>query len=53
VLFIDLVQLKYFQVVAQLEQMTRTDEKLYLAHLSLSQSIARLEEELDVPLFDR
>jgi DNA-binding transcriptional LysR family regulator len=49
----DLLQLKYFQVTARLEHMTRAAEKLSLAQPSLSQSIAKLEEELGVPLFDR
>jgi len=49
----DLLQLRYFRVVARLENITRAAEELYIAQPSLSQTIARLEESVGVPLFDR
>lgn len=49
----DLQQLKYFQTIARLEHVSRAAEELYVAQPSLSRAIARLEEELGVPLFDR
>lgn len=49
----ELQQLKYFQTVARLEHMTLAAKELYVAQPSLSRSIARLEEEVGAPLFDR
>jgi DNA-binding transcriptional LysR family regulator len=49
----ELQQLKYFQVVAKLEHMTQAAKELYIAQPSLSKAIARLEEEVGAPLFDR
>lgn len=49
----ELLQLKYFQTVARLEHMTRAAEELGIAQPALSQTIARLEAELGVPLFER
>lgn len=49
----ELLQLQYFQTVARLEHMTKAAEELQIAQPSLSKTIARLEEDLGVPLFDR
>jgi DNA-binding transcriptional LysR family regulator len=46
-------QLEYFQTLARLQHVTRAAESLSLSQSALSRSIARLEEELGVPLFNR
>lgn len=46
-------QLEYFQVLARIQHVTRAAENLSLSQPALSRSIARLEEEIGVPLFDR
>lgn len=50
---VDLTQLKYFQVVAEKENITRAAEELHVAQPSLSISIANLEKSIGVPLFER
>ncbi|WP_433427585.1 LysR substrate-binding domain-containing protein [Nonomuraea sp. CA-141351] len=49
----ELNSLKQFLVVARLEHLSRAAEALRVAQPSLSRTIARLEGELGVPLFDR
>lgn len=49
----DLLQLKYFQKVAQLKHLTQAANKLYISQPALSQTIARLEKDIGVPLFNR
>jgi DNA-binding transcriptional LysR family regulator len=50
---LEFLQLHYFQTVARLEHMTKAAEELQIAQPSLSKTIARLEKDLGVPLFDR
>ncbi len=49
----DLDQLKYFQALAHAKNFTKASEELSLSQPALSRSIARLEEEIGVPLFER
>lgn len=49
----ELLQLQYFRTVARLEHMTRAAQELRIAQPALSKTIARLEEHVGVPLFDR
>ncbi|GIP06648.1 LysR family transcriptional regulator [Paenibacillus lautus] len=49
----ELLQLHYFQTVARMEHMTKAAKELRIAQPALSKTIARLEEDLGVPLFDR
>lgn len=46
-------QLRYFTTVAQLENISKAADLLFLSQSSLSKNIAKLEEELEMPLFDR
>ena len=48
----DLTQLRYFQTVAKTGNVSKAAEKLFVTQPNLSKSIARLEEELGVPLFE-
>lgn len=47
----ELTQLKYFYALAQNQHVTRTAEQLHIAQPSLTQTIHRLEKELNVKLF--
>lgn len=49
----ELSQLKYFYTLSKLEHFTRAAEELCISQPSLSKSIANLESELGVQLFDR
>ena len=49
----EIQQLQYFKIVAKEQHMTRAAEKLLISQPALSKSIANIENELGVPLFDR
>lgn len=49
----NLKQLEYFRVIAELEHFTKASEKLLISQSSLSHSIKELESELGVELFMR
>ncbi|NLM21429.1 MAG: LysR family transcriptional regulator [Peptococcaceae bacterium] len=49
----ELNQLKYFVLIAELQNLSKAAEKLNISQPSLSKSISRLEKELGTPLFDR
>ncbi len=49
----ELLQIKYFKVIAQTENISKAAQLLYIAQPSLSQTLKRLEKELGTPLFDR
>lgn len=46
-------QLEYFKVVAEIEHMTQAAEILNISQPALSKSISNIEQEIGVPLFDR
>jgi len=49
----DLVKLKYFYVVAQLQHVTKAAEILHVSQPSLTQAIHSLEQDLGVTLFNK
>lgn len=49
----ELLQLQYFQKVAQLEHITKAAEEIRISQPALSKTIARLEKDLGAPLFER
>ena len=49
----ELLQLHYFRKVARLQHLTQAARELHITQPALSQTIAKLERELGVPLFSR
>ncbi|WP_336773311.1 LysR family transcriptional regulator [Paenibacillus sp. MMO-58] len=50
---LELLQLKYFQTTARLQHMTQAARHLHISQPALSKTIASLEAELGVKLFER
>jgi len=50
---LDLLQLKYFKLLAENQHLRKTAEQLHISSPSLSATLSRLEGELGVQLFDR
>jgi len=46
-------RLEYFQTLARVQHMTRAAEMLSISQPALSRSIASLEQDIGIPLFDR
>lgn len=49
----DLTQLYYFKAIAKNEHLTNASKELHITQPALSRSLAKLEQELGVTLFDR
>lgn len=49
----DILQLRYFKKIAELENVSKASQELMVAQPALSKTIKQLETELDVQLFDR
>ncbi|RUL51733.1 MULTISPECIES: LysR family transcriptional regulator [Lysinibacillus] len=49
----EIQQLEYFKVVAQMQHMTHAAEELNISQPALSKSISNIENKIGVPLFDR
>lgn len=49
----DIRQLEYFQTVANLRSITKAAHQLYVSQPTITIAIQKLEQELELPLFDR